>query len=56
MRPQLDNETSWEYQRGARFENNKNDSIFFTFGSKECGLITEVVVSARWSLSEVPLY
>ena len=56
MRPQLDNETSWEYQRGARFENNKNDSIFFTFGSKECGLNIEVVVSARWSLSEVPLY
>ena len=56
MRPQLDNETSWEYQRGARFENNKNDSIFFTFGSKECGLNTKVVVWAQWSLNEVPLY
>ena len=39
MRPQLGNETSWEYQRGARFENNKNDSIFLRLGRKNVVLI-----------------
>ena len=42
MRPQLGNETSWEYQRGARFENNKNDSIFLRLGRKN------VVLILRW--------
>ena len=43
MRPQLGNKTSWEYQRGARFENNKNDSIFFTFAGRK-----NVVLILRW--------